>query len=58
MITKMYVYAPYLPVFATQLIMLDDFIGRRGFATSYGKKMLNNLFYVAGTMQGNAIFPQ
>lgn len=43
-----YVYAPYLPIFATQLLMLDDFVGRRGFATSYGKRMLNNQLYVKG----------
>lgn len=53
-----YVYAPYLPLFSTQVIMLDDFIGRRGFATSYGKKMLNNIFYVHGDMIGSAPFPQ
>lgn len=43
-----YVYAPYLPIFSSQLIMLDDFIGRRGFATSYGKRMNNNKLYVKG----------
>jgi hypothetical protein len=52
-----YVYAPYLPIFATSLLMMDDFVGRRGFATSYGKKMLNNLFYVKGNIQGTPIFP-
>lgn len=40
-----YVYAPYLPVFATNVIMLDDFQGRRGFATSYAKAMLAPNFY-------------
>jgi len=43
-----YVYAPYLPIFHTQVIMLDDFIGRRGFATSYGKRMVNTNLYVKG----------
>ena len=43
-----YVYAPYLPVFSTKAIMLDDFLGRQGFATSYAKKMLNPLYYVLG----------
>lgn len=43
-----YVYAPYLPIFTTSLLMMDDFVGRRGFATSYGKRMLNSNLYVAG----------
>ena len=45
-----YVYAPYLPLFATSLIMMEDFVGRRGFATSYAKKMLNNLIYIQGSV--------
>ena len=45
-----YVYAPYLPVFATSLLMMEDFVGRRGFATSYGKRMLNNAVFVKGTI--------
>jgi len=49
-----YVYAPYLPVFSTKMIMLDDFMGRQGFATSYAKKMVNNKFYVKGTITDTA----
>lgn len=45
-----YVYAPYLPLFMSNVIMLDDFMGRRGFATSYAKKMLNNKLYVKGKL--------
>lgn len=45
-----YVYAPYLPIFATSVIMLDDFVGRRGYATSYAKCMLNSKYYVKGTI--------
>lgn len=44
------VYAPYLPFFATNPVMLDDFLGRRGFATFYGKKMINSKLFVAGTI--------
>ena len=43
-----YVYSPYLPIYSSQLLMLDDFVARRGFATSYGKKMVNNKCYIAG----------
>lgn len=43
-----YVYSPYQPVMTTNLVMLDDFVGRRGFATSYGKKMVNSKLYAKG----------
>ena len=39
------VYAPYMPLFTTQPIMLDDFITRKGLATSYSKKMVQPKFY-------------
>lgn len=43
-----YVYAPYLPLYATPTTVLDDFIFRKGLATSYGKLMLNNKLYAKG----------
>jgi hypothetical protein len=45
-----YVYAPYMPVMTTSLVMMDDFVGRRGFATSYGKKMVNARVYSRGVI--------
>jgi len=45
-----YVYAPYMPIATTTMLMLDDFVARRGYATSYAKKMINSNFYVQGTM--------
>lgn len=42
------IYAPYLLFFATETVMLDDFLGRRGFSTSYGKKMINRDMYIKG----------
>lgn len=42
------IYAPYLLFFATETVMLEDFLGRRGFATTYGKKMVNANMYVRG----------
>jgi len=42
------VYAPYMPVFMTRPIMLDDFINRRGIKTSYAKHKVNGLFYSVG----------
>ena len=47
-----YAYCPYMPVSTTQMLMLDDFQGRQGWATSYGKRMLNNKMYVPGTISG------
>lgn len=47
-----FVYAPYLPLFMSNVLMLDDFVGRRGFATSYGKRMVNNNLYVRGLVTG------
>ena len=47
------VYAPYLPFFATETVMMDDFVGRRGFASSYGKKMVNSNLYVKGQITTN-----
>jgi len=45
-----YVYAPYLPIFVTPTIILDDFIYRRGVATSYATYAINPLFYCGGTI--------
>lgn len=47
-----YCYAPYMPVATTQMLMLADFQGQQGWATSYGKTMLNNKMYVAGRIVG------
>lgn len=43
-----YFYCPYMPVVTTQLVMLDDFVGRKGWATSYAKKMVQPLLYCRG----------
>lgn len=43
-----YVYAPYLPLFTTPAVMLEDFVSRKGVRTIYGKKILNPRFYAKG----------
>lgn len=43
-----YIIGDYLPIFASQLVMLEDFVGRRGFCSMYGTKMVNNRMYVRG----------
>jgi hypothetical protein len=44
-----YVYAPYVPVYTTPLVTLDDFGVRKGLATRYGKRTINPDFYLKGT---------
>jgi hypothetical protein len=43
-----FAYCPYIPLYATPTIVLDDFIARKGLATQYGKKAINPYFYVTG----------
>lgn len=50
-----YVYAPYIPVYATNVIVLDDFMARRGLGTSYAKAMLAPNFYLKGTLTHNDV---
>lgn len=47
-----YVYAPYMPLYATPTHVEDDFIFRKGLATSYGQVMLNNQLYAKGSITG------
>lgn len=47
-----YVYSPYMPLYATPTHVEDDFIFRKGLATSYGKVMLNNKLYAKGSITG------
>ena len=41
-----YVYAPYVPLYTTPTIILDDFFSRKGLGTRYGKRVVNNTFYL------------
>jgi hypothetical protein len=43
-----YIYAPYVPIYTTPTVMLDDFMGRKGIASRYGKKMVDGRFYCKG----------
>jgi hypothetical protein len=43
-----FVYAPYIPVATTDLLMPADFRGQQGYATSYGMKMINGKMYLKG----------
>jgi hypothetical protein len=45
-----YIFAPWILLYSTPLVILDDFIARKGFASMYGKKVVNNKYYVRGTV--------
>lgn len=45
-----YVYAPYIPMFVTPTVTLDDFVVRKGIGTLYGKKVVNPKFYGTGVV--------
>ncbi len=43
-----YVFAPYIPLYSTPTVVLDDFMARRGVGTQYGTKVVNPNFYSTG----------
>lgn len=44
-----YVYAPYMPILTTGMVTLaDDYAGREGWCTTYGKKAINPRLYLKG----------
>jgi len=53
-----YVWAPYIPMYTTPTVMLDDFIGRRGIASRYGKKAVNSRFFCNGQFSNSLTGPQ
>ena len=42
-----YVFAPWQLLYTTPTVELDDFVSRRGFASSFGKAMVNNKYYAS-----------
>lgn len=46
-----YVYAPYMPVVSTDMLTMANMMGQQGYATSYGKKMVNSKLYIKGTIK-------
>jgi hypothetical protein len=45
-----YVWAPYLPLYTTRTIVLDDMVGRFGMVQSYGRKFVNSKFFAPVTI--------
>ena len=44
------IFAPYIPVVATQPVTLDDFQIRRAYTMSYGKLVVNSDYFVLGSI--------
>ncbi len=47
-----YVYAPYIPFYTTPTVVLDDFVGRKGMATQFGRRKVNGRFYASSAITG------
>lgn len=47
-----YIFAPWILLYSTPLVVLDDFIARKGFSSQYGKKMINSKFYAKILIEG------
>lgn len=45
-----YIYAPYIPLYETPTITLDDFVVRKALGTQYGKKVVWDKFYCNGSV--------
>ena len=45
-----FIYAPYMPITATQFIMGADFFGSQGYATSYAKRLVAPEFFCNGVI--------
>jgi hypothetical protein len=45
-----YIYAPWIPLYTTPTVYLNDFVGRKGLLTEYAKKIVNGLFYTQGVI--------
>jgi hypothetical protein len=43
-----FVFAPYIPLYTTPTYVFADFVGTKGMMSRYGKKVINNRFYVKG----------
>jgi hypothetical protein len=43
-----YVFAPYIPLYTTPTYVFTDFVGKKGMMSRYGKKVINNRFYLKG----------
>jgi hypothetical protein len=45
-----FVYAPYMPIATTSMIQLEDMAGRKGWATMYGTRVVNDKMFIRGSI--------
>jgi hypothetical protein len=43
-----FVFAPYIPLYTTPTYVMTDFLGSKAMMSRYGKKCINNRFYLKG----------
>lgn len=48
-----YIFAPYVLAYTTPTVFLDDFVGRKGIASRYGKKAIDGRFFCKGSISGS-----
>lgn len=47
-----FLYCPYMPLVASSMVQLEDMAGRKGWATMYGTRLVNDRMYLKGAIQG------
>lgn len=45
-----FIYAPYMPIMSTAMVQLEDMAGRKGWATMYGTRLVNDKMYLKGAI--------
>ena len=48
-----FIYAPYMPVTTVAAAHLEDLMGRKGWATMYGTRLVNDKMYIKGSIVKN-----
>lgn len=46
-----FLYCPYMPLVASSMVQLEDMAGRKGWATMYGTRLVNDRMYMKGKIQ-------
>lgn len=47
-----FIYAPYMPIMTTSMVQLEDMAGRKGWATMYGTRTVNDAMYLKSSIVG------
>lgn len=55
MVDTGYIYAPYMPLYATPKVTLDDFKTRQGMGTRFATYLVNGRMYIRGAISGDNV---